>query len=306
MSERTGRLVVHPDGYEIAYWTFGTGEQTLLALHGGLGVSDHRHLLPLCALAGDDLRVVLYDQLGSGDADDPDDPAMWTVPRFVGELDSVRHQLASGPVHLLGHSWGGQLALQYTLDHPEHVTSLIMSNAGPSGAEMVRGIAEVRLGLDSTRFMRMWRHEVAGTFDHPEYREAVRELVRRHVFRDPAPEERDKEATARRAATAPGSTYLANWGPNDFCPVSELLEWDVTDRLGEIAVPTLVLTGLHDQVSLACHRALTDGIDGSELVIFGNSSHTPFAEREAACYLAVVRDFLDRSHRPGCSPSPQP
>lgn len=293
LGQTSGRLVVHPDGHEIAYWSFGGGEHTLLGIHGGIGVADHRYLLFLRALATDDLRVVLYDQLGSGEADNPDDLSLWTMPRFVKELESVRSQLDLGRVHLVGHSWGGQLALQYTLDHPAAVASLVVTGAGASGPEMVRGILEARLQLSSRQLLAMWRSEVSGSFHDPGYLEGILELTRRHVQRTVSAE--DEAAIAKRLQERPTSTYLANWGPNDFCPISDLVDWDVTDRLSEVTTPTLVLSGLYDQVSLDCHRALSDGITGSEFVIFGNSSHSPFVEREAACYIAVLRDFIVRA-----------
>ena len=112
-----GRLEVE-QGYKIAYRVFGTGSRTLLGLHGGPGVSSH-YLDRLAEVVGGDLKLVLYDQLGGGDSDWPDDPTLWQVPRFVTEVETVRTALDLGAVTLLGQSWGGMLALAYTLDHPQ-------------------------------------------------------------------------------------------------------------------------------------------------------------------------------------------
>jgi pimeloyl-ACP methyl ester carboxylesterase len=84
------------------------------------------------------------------------------------------------------------------------------------------------------------------------------------------------------------------WGPNEFCCTGTLRDWDVTDRLSEIRVPTLILCGLYDEIPVELHRALAERIPDNEFVILGNSSHNPLFEREADIYLAVIEDFLAR------------
>ena len=105
--------------------------QILLCLHGGPGASS-RYIHPLANLADDDLQVVFYDQLGSGLSQVPPEDYDWTVERFVRELDEVRQGLGLDRVHLLGESWGGCLALQYALEHPEGIATLILSNTSAS------------------------------------------------------------------------------------------------------------------------------------------------------------------------------
>ena len=122
---REGRLAIDKDGHEIYYVLFGEGKETLVGLHGGPG-ADHRYLLRLGELAGDNLQVLLYDQLGSRLSDRPEGNSFWTVERFVEELETIRNKMDLGRVHLLGQSWGGMLALQYALDHPEGVKSLVL------------------------------------------------------------------------------------------------------------------------------------------------------------------------------------
>ena len=131
--ERDGRLAIDEAGHEIYYRLFGEGPETLVGLHGGPG-SHHLGIERLGEVADDSLQVLLYDQLGSGKSDVPDDPSLWTVPRFVEELETVRTKLRLGRVHLYGQSWGGMLALQYALDHPAGVKSLVLSNTGSSTA----------------------------------------------------------------------------------------------------------------------------------------------------------------------------
>ena len=295
-AEREGRLVVDEAGHEIAYWLFGEGPETLVGLHGGPG-ADHRYLRRLGELAGGGLQVLLYDQLGSGKSDCPDDLSLWTVPRFVQELETVQTELGLGRVHLLGQSWGGFLALQYALDHPEGVKSLVLSNTASSTAETYRGMTQLRLGLGAELFTSMVMHEGRGDTEGEEYQAMVMQLYARHLRRS-TPFEIERSIAEFEEIMAPlmdvGPAYFAMWGPHEFLLTGTLADWDVTDRLGEIRAPTLILCGWYDEVDVRCHRILADGIADNEFVIFGNSSHVTILEKEGDAYLAVVRDFVRR------------
>ena len=295
-AEREGRLVVDEAGHEIAYWLFGEGPETLIGLHGGPG-ADHRALRRLGELAGDGLQVLLYDQLGSGKSDRPDDDSLWTVPRFVEELETVRTELGLGRMHVLGQSWGGFLALQYALDHPESVKSLVLSNTASSTAETYRGMTQLRLGLGAELFTRMVMHEGQGDTESEEYQAMVMQLYARHLRRS-TPFEIERSIEEFNEIMVPlmdvGPAYFAMWGPHEFLLTGTLADWDVTDRLGEIVAPALILCGWYDEVDVRCHRILADGIADNEFVIFGNSSHVTILEKEGDAYLAVVRDFVRR------------
>ena len=295
-TEREGRLEIDEAGHEIYYRLVGEAPETLVALHGGPG-ADHRYLLRLAELAGDDLQVLFYDQLGSGKSDVPDDPSLWVVPRFVEELETVRTALGLGPVHLLGQSWGGILALQYALDHPEGVKSLVLSNTGSSVNEIFRGMTQLRLDLGADLCTRMLMHEGQGDMESDAYQAMVMQLYARHLRRS-TPFELDRSIREFEEIMVPlmdlGPAYFAMWGPHEFLLTGNLADWDVTDRLGEIAVPALILTGWYDEIDLRCHRTLADGIPDNEFVIFGNSSHVTILEKEGDAYLAVVRDFVRR------------
>ena len=120
MREQEGFIPV-TDGYRVWYRIVGGGADhediPLLALHGGPGVP-HDYIENLADLASDTRRVVLYDQLGCGRSDQPDDTSLWRIDRFVEELGIVRRELDLDEVHLLGQSWGGMLAIEYALTQP--------------------------------------------------------------------------------------------------------------------------------------------------------------------------------------------
>ena len=131
-AERTEGYVDVGDG-RVWYESAGSGERTLLLLHGGPGgTSDD--LAPLLALAECGYRVVRYDQLGSRRSDKPDDPALWRFPRFVAEVEAVRGALGLGRMHLVGQPWGALLALEYALGPREHLRGLILASGSASVA----------------------------------------------------------------------------------------------------------------------------------------------------------------------------
>jgi proline-specific peptidase len=265
----------------------------LLCLHGGPGMP-HDYLENLGQLATT-RPVVFYDQLGCGRSDRPTDDSLWTVDRFVEELVAVRQALGLDRLHLFGNSWGGWLALQYTLDRRPDLASLTLSSSPPSVARWITDCAELRAALDGPVRDVLDRHEACGYFSCPEYLWAITQFYRRHLCRqDPWP-----DCIERTFAGMSGEVYTAMWGPSEFGPVTgRLRDWDVTDRLGEIRVPTLITGGRHDEARPEHLAVLADGISGSELVIFEHSAHVAFIE-ERAHYLEVLADFLIRAEGAG-------
>ena len=291
-----GRLEVE-GGYTIAYRVYGSGSRSLVGLHGGPGPSS-ADIERLNEVLGEDMRLVLYDQLGSGDSDWPEDPSLWQVQRFIDELETVRTTLELGSVSLYGQSWGGMLALAYALDFPQNVEALVLSNTYANGRAYLLDISDHRVSLGAERHAAMLRHEGAGTLEDPEYLDAVAELYARYVYRsspyDAATSRAELEELTAKYFPAMGPAY-ALWGPHEFMGTGPQAHFDITDRLGEIAVPALIVCGWYDELTPErCSRPLAEGIPDNEYVIFGNSSHLTILEKEAEAYLAVIRDFLER------------
>jgi proline-specific peptidase len=284
---------VEVPGGRVWYQIVGAGQPgtPILCLHGGPGMP-HDYLEGLSDLAGS-RPVIFYDQLGCGRSDRPADASLWTVERFVDELATVRQALGLERLHLFGNSWGGWLALQYALDRGPELTSLILSSSPPSVPRWIADCAELRAGLDQPVREVLDRHEAAGYFSCPEYQWAITQFYRRHLCRlSPWP-----DCVERTFANMGADVYMTMWGPSEFGPVTGRLRgWDVTDRLAEISVPTLVTGGRHDEARPAHLAILADGIRDCELVIFEDSSHLAFIEEHEA-YVQLVEDFLARVER---------
>jgi L-proline amide hydrolase len=190
------------------------------------------------------------------------------------------------------------LGLQYALDHPEGLLSLIPSNAGASTAEMVREMWRHRLELPPDVLRTLAKYEGRQDFENPEMLGTSLQFYARFVRRA-TPFDLEKSIQEFVEVVVPvfedlGPAYPVMWGPFEFICTGSLIDWDVTDRLHEIQVPTLILTGWYDECGLATHRTLAERIPDNEYVIFGNSSHCVILEKEADAYLAVIKDFVER------------
>jgi proline-specific peptidase len=259
----------------------------LLALHGGPG-STHNYFGPLEALASQ-RPVVLYDQIGCGNSDRPTD-IEWNVEVFRDEVATVREQLGLEQIHLLGTSWGGMLAQEHVLSGAQGVVSLILSSTLANLALWNEEQLKLKAQLPTEVIEVLDRHEAAGTYDDPEYEEAMGAYFDRHFYRGPQPR---PELDAMAKGRAP-DVYHAMQGPNEWTTTGALKGWDTRERLHEIDVPTLVIRGRYDMCTEPIAAELVDGIEGAREVVFEQSSHTPVLE-ETERYLEVVGTFTSET-----------
>lgn len=285
-------------GYNVWYRLVGDGEASgklpLLCLHGGPGAT-HDYLEPLESMSTTGRRVIFYDQLGAGNSDHPHNPSMWTVELFVEELGVVRQALGLERLHVLGQSWGGMLGMEYALTQPAGLASLIVADSPASIPQWVAEADRLRADLPPDVQQALLKHEAAGTTDSTEYQQAMLVFYRRHLCRvDPWPDCVNR--TLEKMTLYP-EVYNTMNGPSEFHVIGTLKNWDVTHRLGEIRVPTLVIGGRYDEATPAITETVHRGIPGSQWVIFENSSHMPHVE-ETGRYMQVLGDFLDRVESP--------
>ncbi len=276
-------------GHETWYRIVGEdGGLPLVLLHGGPG-STHLGLGVLEPLA-DERRLVFYDQLGCGNSSQPSDPSLWTVELFLAELANLRDELGLGRIHLLGHSWGGMLALEYALSRPAGLESLVLSSTLSSAALWEEEALRLRRELPPDVLAVLERHEADGTVHDPEYEEATKEYYRRHLCRlDPWPPVVEEILRVSRQ-----EVYETMWGPNEMRPTGTLAGWDVTPRLGEITVPALVLCGRYDEATPRQAETIASHLGGeAELTVLEHSAHLSPVE-ETDRYVELVRGFLRR------------
>jgi L-proline amide hydrolase len=281
-------------GYRTWYRIVGEGENEgelpVLYLHGGPG-GTHDYLEPLEAMAETGRRAIFYDQIGCGKSDLPDDPSLWKVETFVDELGEVRRHLGLDRLHIFGNSWGGMLAMEYALTQPTGVASMIVASSPASIPQWVAEANRLRSLLPEDVQETLTSHEEAGTTDSAEYEQACLVFYHRHVCRlDEWP---DCVLRSFAFIEEHGVVYKTMNGPSEFHVIGPLKDWDITGRLGEIRIPTLVITGEHDEATPAINETVSGGIPGSESVIYPGASHMAHVE-DPEGFMRVLDGFLTR------------
>ncbi|MGG7577065.1 proline iminopeptidase-family hydrolase [Rhizobium sp. Nf11,1] len=283
------RFEIDVGGYRVVAYSFGTGNETVFCLNGGPGLPcDYLREAHSC-LIDKGYRVVAFDQLGTGASDRPDDLSLWTIGRYVEETETVRKALGLGKVHMLGHSWGGWLAIDYALTYPENLKTLILEDTVADMPHLISELERLRAALGPETVSMMQKHEAQGTYDHPEYLAAITILNYRHVCRLaewPAPIRRSLDDWNM-------APYATMQGPNEFLYIGNLKDWNRIPDLPRLTLPVLITTGEHDELTPACALRMKLALPNAELRVFANASHMPFYENPGDYYPALL-DFLDR------------
>ncbi len=259
-------------------WTKKVGDSPtmkVLLLHGGPG-GTHEYLKPMAEfLPAAGIEVYLYDQLGSYFSDQPDDPDLWEIQRFVDEVEQVRQALGLGPdnFYLLGHSWGGILATEYALAHGDKLKGLIISNMMASIPIYNEYAEEVLMPqIDPEVLAEIKALEVAEDYANPRYMELLMEHhYVHHVLRAPADQWPD-EVNLAFEHTNP-QIYVLMQGPSELGASGRLLEWDRTADLSKIEVPTLVIGAQYDTMDPEHMEWMANELPKGTYLYCPNGSH---------------------------------
>lgn len=259
----------------------------LMTMHGGPGMS-HDYLLPLSDMAQEGITVMFYDQFGCGRSDEPDE-SKFTIDYGVEEAEILRRNLfGTEKIFLMGSSYGGCLALAYSLKYQKNLKGLIITG----------GLASVPFAVSEMgrliREMEPWAREAilkygnAGDFQNVEYQKAANLFYREHLLRM---DEYPGEVTRSLEYGASRNVYRIMNGPNEFTINGTIKDWDVTSRISSIRIPTLVTAGEFDEVTPNVAEAIHRQIAGSKLRVFKGCSHlTMWEDREG--YNNELKNFI--------------
>ncbi len=285
--------VLVPRG-SIYYKVVGKG-QPLVIIHGGPGM-DHRYMYNSMLELSKDYRLIFYDQRGTGASQcrlpDNNDKAIAadksvTVERFVEDLDAVRRHLGLRRINILGHSWGGLLALNYTIKHPQNVRSLILANSSGLTGESQQAFFK---NLDSMRSEaeKEEMEQLKGSGD-PEKIKRYGELYAKPYFYDPS------------------KISLMSYEPSELTAKNneivrkliwrQLLNYDLRPQAKLIHVPTLIIHSDTDVIPEEVAEETNDTIPRSKMVVLEKTGHYSFIENPDEFY-GEVRDFLKGVHGP--------
>jgi L-proline amide hydrolase len=214
---------------------------------------------------------------------------MFTPELYVRELEAVREALGLERCHVLGHSWGGMLAMLYAIGRPAGLASIVVESSPPSVPFWLGELDRLRADLPPEVESVLRRHEADGTTESDEYTETMMAFYDRHVCRvRPWP---DWLQRCFDGLLANPEVYATMNGPSEFHVIGPLKDYDVTASLEEISVPALLFCGEHDEVTPATVAPAHEAIRGSQFVVLPGCSHMSQAERPDLV-LGLVAGFL--------------
>lgn len=275
------------EGGSIWYKVSGDGKGVpLVLLHGGPGYSSY--YLKLFEQLGSDRPVIRYDQLGSGKSDIITDTSLFTIKHYVNELEKLREHLKIDNWNILGHSWGTILAFEYYTKFPKRVNSLIMASPCLDLVAWEESTNNLLKNLPDTLYKAVLKADSTGNYNNPLYEEAISMFYSIYLFgENPVKEDLDSIL-----ATANLDIYEYMWGPSEFTIIGTLEDYNVTDKLHSINVPTLFTVGEFDEIEPSIVRDMASKIVNSNFEIYKGSCHlTPWGAPEES--IKVTKEFLD-------------
>lgn len=285
MADKT-KIVTLADGYHVWTRRVGQGKIKLLLLHGGPGMT-HEYLEPFSKFVQKhpEVEVIYYDQLGSYFSDQPDDPSLWTIPRFCREVETVRQAWHLENFYLYGQSWGGMLAMEYATRYGQHLKALIDSNMVDDMDDYAAYINKYRDRMDAADVKYMKNIEAQGNLNDEHYNELLLKLYHRCICRlNPWPVQVNNAFERVNE-----QVYNTLQGPTEFTITGSLKTWSIRDRLKQIKVPTLVLGAKYDSMDPAVIKAMAKRLPNGQAHICPNGSHFSIYDDQADYFQAISK-----------------
>ena len=283
---------------EFHVWTKRIGNNPaikVLLLHGGPGFT-HEYLEAFDSYfpaAG--IEYYYYDQLGSYYSDQPDEPDLWSLPRFVEEVEQVRRALGLGPdnFYLYGQSWGGLLALEYALKYPDSLKGLVISNMMASVPAYNRYAEDVLMPMmDQGALAEIKGYESAGDYGNPRYMELLtKHHYVYHILRMPSDQWPDPLLRAFKHMNP--SVYIPMQGPSELGASGALADWDRTADLGRIGMPTLVIGARYDTMDPEHMEWMAGQLKKGRYLYCPNGSHLALFDDQAVYFRGLIEFIHD-------------
>lgn len=284
------------DGYKTYYRIVNPeGKKTpLLLLHGGPG-STHNSFEVLDPLAEmDDRPLIMYDQLGCGKSAIGPHPNLWKADLWARELINLREKLNLKEVHLLGHSWGGMLAIIYLCSYyADGVKSLTLSSTLSSASLWREETHRLIRYLSKADQEAIAKAEKENNYDNLEFQKATEDYLR--LFVSGPFEEGVDPACLTRPKEKGTESYLTAWGPSEFAPTGTLKDYEYTDQLYKIIVPVELFSGVNDESTPLQNKTMLEALGSTDKswTLFAHSRHMSYYE-ENELYMRKLKAFLDR------------
>jgi len=271
------------NGTTLFYKTMGSGDP-IVVLHGGPGF-DHRQFLPYIWELSSQHKVVLYDQRGTGLSSGPVDSSSISIDTFIEDIEGIREAFGIKKMNLLGHSWGGILAMHYSIRHPDHLRSLILCSTAASAQsfdDMRATYGANRLPEDAKLLGEIYASEAYQNGD-PDVIEGFWRVFFKPYFADPS------------LVAGLDLHFTENTIKNGDAVAGYILrsigEFDLHEDLAVVRCPTLVIHGDSDPMPVRYAEQIHESIEGSKFVIAENSGHWLFVDATET-FRSSILDFL--------------
>ena len=289
-------IPVKTDKGTFKVWTkrFGNNPRIkILLLHGGPATTHEYMECFESFFPQEGFEFYEYDQLGSYYSDQPDDTSLWTLDRFVEEVDQVRNAIHadSSNFYLLGNSWGGLLAMQYSLKYQNHMKGLIVADMMASCPDYGRYANDVlSKQMDPAVLKQIRDIEAKGDYSNPKYMELLLpNFYNQHLCRLPI----WPEAINRTFKHMNSKIYTMMQGPSEFGVGGSLANWDITNRLKEIAVPTLMIGAKFDTMDPDAMEAQSKAVKHGRYLYCPNGSHMCMWDDQQIFMSGVIKFIKD-------------
>lgn len=292
-SDDTGvRWITLANGHSVWTQRRGSGATKVLLLHGGPGFSHDYMNCFADFLPQAGYEMYFYDQLGCGLSDRPNDTSLWTLPRYLDEVEEVRLALGLDQFVLVGHSWGGILGIEYALKYGSRLSAFVLSNMTASFSDFAAYTSQLKQTLPAAVRESLLALEQAGKDGSDEYGTILqRELYTRYICRlKPWP-----VGLTHSFEVANGTIYNEMQGPNEFVITGNLASWNRWADLPKIAVPTLVMGARFDEMNPRSIEREAQRIPSAEIFLSKTGSHLAMWDDQKN-YFAALLKFLAR-HR---------
>jgi len=279
-------------------WTKYNGDNPkikVLLLNGGPGATHEYFECMESFLQPQNIEFIYYDQLGCGLSDNPNDTTMWDLSRFVEEVEQVRkaHHLTKDNFYILGHSWGGILAMQYALKYQDNIKGLIISNMMSSCPAYGKYAQEVLAPQFDPKVLDTIRQiEKAGDFNNPKYMELLYpNFYAKHICRIPL--DQWPEPMVRSFNKMNQSLYVTMQGPSEFGVGGNLVNWDVSKELPKIKVPTLTIGGKYDTMDPEHMKWMSTQVQNGRYLYCPNGSHMSMYDDQKNYFPGLIQFIKD-------------
>jgi proline iminopeptidase len=291
-------IQIESAGRKFNIWTKCVGNNPkikLLLLNGGPGATHEYFECFESFLPQEGIEFIYYDQLGCGLSDNPNDTAMWDLSRYVEEVEQVRKalNLTKDNFYLLGHSWGGILAMQYALKYQNNLKGLIISNMMsdvPEYAKYAENVLAKQMDpkvLDTIRMI-----EKKGDFSNPKYMELLQpHFYAKHICRIPL--EKWPEPMTRSFGKMNQSLYVTMQGPSEFGVGGKLINWSVKNELKNIKTPTLVIGSSHDTMDPEHMKEMSTLVQQGRFLLCPDGSHMDMYDDQKNYFPGLIKFIKD-------------